>query len=234
MALFTVSREVSTEAREAFFDVNTLRLRSREIVSITALFAVRHLELAGKAAFDLCHRDRWPLDTIRQFVRLLPDLRTFTVPCDELSDGGKTVRGLLTGQCAEVDIRCIEIGLFEILPVEKIHCKAYFEMPGLRKVLPKAKYLASKSPFHAVDSVNLTEYAQPYLEKGDPLVWTSIECANWLGNYEAMRAMHEGDAASLTRSLSESDRKHLRDYEEDCISTLESVPWNSKSKALLS
>lgn len=87
-------RKVSAETEEAFYTVNTVRIRALT-TPLGSIKQARHLEYAARAAFELCHRRPLPMNIIYGQMSNFPKLRTVTIPCDELpQDGKKTVRSL--------------------------------------------------------------------------------------------------------------------------------------------
>lgn len=212
-----------------FFDVNTFTVRSVDKMT-TTLAQLRHLQFAGKAALDICHRYLRPLDVVFRTASLLPQLRTITVPCDELAqDDQKTVRGVLCSQSQgnEFDLRCIDVGLFEVTPAVKVNCKIYFENIGLRRMLPQAKQYATEYQPGRLADLERAENSKPYAERLEKQERASIGCGIWFQYYELMRVKREGDAAAFTRWLAAPEQEGMRFYVQDWFADSESVPWIS-------
>lgn len=115
--LFTVSKRVLQEARDAFFAANTIKIRYDKerswIVAHASLLC--NVELTDEAAWLTLTGDT--LWGSPQFFKACPRMTAIEIDCNEFSDDEQTVRRLIEGSKDFTDLRCLGMGLFEVQSV---------------------------------------------------------------------------------------------------------------------
>lgn len=227
-ALFTVCRKISLEARAAFFKVNVIRVRLMPMW-IAKIQDLRHLELARDAAFELCCNNSKPLDYICRLLTMLPKLRTITVLCNALPRSDTTVRSLISGSrssAREVDLQCVDIGLFEIAPVNTtVHGKIYFDHRDLRTMPAWVADLAGKTR----DEIETMQWEFDMWHVGSKLASVesaSIDCALLLHYYELIKVARTQGLAALV-DLLEPGEDDIFEFFNKSLRVSDSIPWKS-------
>lgn len=164
MSLLRVNRQIGAEARDAFFDVNTIRLSDPED-KLIYLDETRNIELTG--ALSLSNDSRifgWNhYKTVTSFAASRK-LRSLTFDYDGLANPWQSLRQRIEEGVRVrhgLELTCIDFGLFELNTPIKTKAKIYFKDFALSSAVPRAKVLESRYRFQDPEWI-----AQPFYKLG--------------------------------------------------------------------
>lgn len=229
-------RKVSAEAIEAFFDVNAIRARSLGVITSPSFEKARYLEMSGEAEYELCH-GATTVGCLAGIIGSLRKLKSVMIPFDTVTrSDGKTVRQMILEPGNGAEVRCIDIGVFEIMSLEKDGDEdsygaldktaaigsIYFKHLGLRRVLREAKKYMEQYPLG--DLIDAGYYGIDQLaEEVDSWESAKARCAAFLRLYEVFRSTRAGDMSAFNR-LSSEDMEELGLVADELLGNSSLVP----------
>lgn len=219
ISLFLVNHQISHEARDAFFDVNTARLMVNPDES-SNMERLRNVEVADFLAHTVLTDSNWlaQSSTIRRYVAL-PRLRSLTVICHALLDPERSFRQFLESGLGQIDLECTALGTFELKLPFKTAAKVYFQHDSLVSVLPKARTLTSTNTLECLEDQDNRGYdnaGQVFDESGTRLDRPiDLGLAVWLKRFEIMRLHRAGNSiTTLTEEEVETAEEYWADFAE--------------------
>ena len=208
-SLFLVNRAVLQEARDAFYEANTVRIVST-FPDLDGNEGLRMVEIVDDLARECCIYNRaWQLDAVLDSLLQFPKLQTITIMCDKLNLRQRSAREFATSTFPDAEIRCVAIGVFEIGSATLGKIKIYLKNLEHTPNLPEAKRLASQ--------MTLGELSERYIRAGS-ITYFLAEGLRW---YQMHRIAEKNLAGIEADELS---AVALRNANVRSIGPL-SVPW---------
>lgn len=142
VSLFTVCRQLYDEARDAFFDVNTIQVFEADPCrNEQGQKACRQLELAGSALLATCRRPDF-CAFLAGIFEALPRLQSITVASDPLGEDKQTVRSFVEASDHLRGLRCIGHATHQVLPTIPLNSgRIFLKNLRLHRLLAKTRSL---------------------------------------------------------------------------------------------
>ncbi|KAK5119526.1 hypothetical protein LTR85_007626 [Meristemomyces frigidus] len=191
ISLLLVDKATHTEAAEASFDVNTIRLSHLHNLVFYSQFGhgradlLRHIELVNTGSADIW-RDESYLERIISVAASLPRLRTITIGYDGLVKTGRTLyQWLQASGFGRQQVRCLAMGEFKLAggQVKKVFLKHYGLVKAWRTM--KAAPATPVTFAHLLSAMSMSELMAE-LTKADWKIWLAF-----FEGWRAVRARRE-------------------------------------------
>ena len=142
-SLFQVNRLISQEAQDAFFQENAIRWSS-SLGTLHGLDDIRHVGIVGITARYICHGCPSLQEEVCRIAGALPKLQSVTLECDTLAKHSESMREFSIHAVPKAELRCLRIGVFEVILSAKPHVKLILKNFRLASTLSEARKLASE------------------------------------------------------------------------------------------
>ena len=149
VALLTVNRRISQEAREALLKVNTIVVHRKPKDS---LYRYKNLDQVRSVLFDPPLQGDQVLDSsphaldnlVKHLLQTHPKLQSVAIS-EESLPGAHTVREFVDSSSLCRDFKCVDLGLFEVQPLKDIGCKVWIQHTTLSRLLYRSRRLLSRN-----------------------------------------------------------------------------------------
>ena len=229
VSLVTVSRQIWHEAQDAFFEVNTIRVRSLEEATHTYdhFKRLRHIEYAEEIGFSMCRRHQIFLWHILAKLPRFPRIQTATILCDDLrvrSIESNTVRNFIQREVEWEDVRCLALGVFEAKPPQPLNARIFLKYFIVTSLLPPARTLMRDHDWY--DLFELSQAAGAENER--TRTTAELLAATWLACYNRFRMLCAGEAHLSEEALEkvhEYEQVIFRGFAEEFLQSSPGVHW---------
>lgn len=217
MSLLLVNRQIGREARDAFFEVNVIRLSEPED-KLLYLDDLRDVELTGEIACRIWDDAFEPdvYSSIKTFIAR-PKIRSLTIATDFLVQPWRRLRYYLVDRIdPRCSLCCWGFGIFQLRTPIKTRARIYFEHYGLTSALQEARVLASIFPPEELN--DMVEESDRTIGIDDTVTLEeahSCILAHWLSCFEVMRIWETNPHDSRLRDGEiEAAQSFIQEYEE--------------------